>query len=127
MKLINKTRVEDEALMRVLKLAARSINGVKTKNVTVETTTGSRVRGVAWPRFIKLIFPSKKTLWYSDELSIATNIFRVAAHEFCHVRDFQSGKKFVRGNKAWRNRPQEKRAMSSERVALRKLDKDAGI
>ena len=50
-----------------------------------------------------------------DPILMATSIMDTAIHEFVHIKDFQTGKRFAEYNRNWRNRPHEMRAMMGTR------------
>jgi len=54
-----------------------------------------------------------------DPLDLAEEIYRVAAHEWRHIRDKQMGRRFGNYRRRWEDRPHEKRAMRSEQKALK--------
>ena len=61
--------------------------------------------------------------WFRDPLSLAESIFKLAAHEWRHIKDMQKNKEFGEYNRNWKNRPHEKRAEKSKQIAASKIEK----
>lgn len=86
MKIINKTRCPLDAL---LKSAARAVGVVDNIAVKVTQGRGTRISGVAinsTPMQVKLVLPKRAI----DPLSTAMTFWRVVAHEFGHILDYQA-------------------------------------
>ena len=64
---------------------------------------------------------------YTDPLYLAEEIYRIAAHEWRHIRDKQKKKQFGQYNRRWANRPHERRAVNSANRALRLKDQRKDI
>lgn len=65
--------------------------------------------------------------FYYDLLEFAEKIYKVAAHEWRHIRDYQKNAIFHSHKIRWKNRCQEKRAMFSEKKAMVIKDKRLDI
>lgn len=100
MKLINNTTVPSAELERVLVAAGRMV-GARTTNVVVLVSRG-RGGGMAyecvavrWGRGRKRRTTDggafKIRLPYGDALAAARQFFGTAAHEWCHIREYQLG------------------------------------
>lgn len=108
MKLINRTKIPDEALRAVLTAAARSLHKrLRTQNVVVMVNyntydTGSsgmayrawKVRwgGKGWLTTDKGAFKINLPKSSLHPIAAAETFFNVARHEWGHIFDFQSGK-----------------------------------
>ena len=139
MKLYNRTRCPDEVLAPLLTAAGRAV-GTRTGKVIVKVTQGSRggcqgeTNSCAWVRefalatrkytkdgklkrrlvatdggWIRMTLPGPHPAY--DPLDQAERFYRLAVHEWAHVKDYQDGgKRFGDYNKRWANRPHEMRA-----------------
>ena len=149
-KLYNFSPFSDEVLVPVLNLAKSSLpcHG----NVIVKVTRGGwYVHSMARPcDYVSkaILSKTKKTKsgknrkgwvntdggyvilspgYYEDSLLMATEFFKVAVHEFAHVRDFQRKEKFTGYNKRWKNRPHERRAIHATDDTMEKVRKNSEI
>ena len=159
MKLYNKTRCPTEFLHRVPLRAARAVGGVRTAGVVVKITTSRcTCGGVAYETtyvcdwhlrkpgargcrdsrsegrniktdggYIHLSLPTERR----DSLQAAETFFRVAAHEWGHIRDYQHGgttlMAFSRARAGGRrprhgDRPEERRANRYAAEALKRIE-----
>jgi len=113
-KLYNKTKLSDSVLEPLLVAAGRAV-GAKTSGVVVKVTQGRNagVSGMAqsasfvntwhlkrvskWKServstdsgWFRLTIPWASLGW--DTLTIAESVFKVAMHEWVHIRDYQAG------------------------------------
>lgn len=109
MKLHNKTRINDEALYKVLKLAGESINAkvdMSRTDINVKKTymfgeANGRVVGQVGTMTVNIKFD------HIHSLESAWGFYLVAAHEWKHISDFQNGK---RGMFTYDDEPFEQRA-----------------
>jgi len=143
MKLINKTKVSDQALVAVLSDAAQSLNKrLRTTNVVVKVTYNKfsqRTNGVAyrcyevrwdkrWRTTDKGAFKISIPMIHPSYCSIESikHFFDTARHEWGHIADFQHNElldfdKPINGRrKAHDYRPEEKRVYEYIEQAERK-------
>ena len=157
MKLYNQTKIDDEVLSAILYRAAKAVGSVRTQNTVIKVTTsvwrmhgrvhrpfymyyekflkgqpysgdagGSLVRSDGGYMFLSIPNPSgDQRNW--EALDFAEAIYELAAHEWRHVRDFQKGERYGDYNRNWKNRPHERRAISSTKRAVAMVDKDERI
>ena len=143
MKLYNRTRCPDSILKPLLSAAGRAV-GARTGGVVVKVTQARTwgCSGQAWDwtavrrgwltgnrnhqRWIEtdrgailirlpLVRPTH------DPLERAERVYRVALHEWQHVKDYQRGRRdnySSRRRPRWRDRPCERRAMAATSDAL---------
>ena len=148
MKLYNRTKVPDKVLQEVLQHAARLV-GARSKSVVVMVRSSRWCHGMAW-RGMPYEWFLRGERWhkehgrgelidtdcgwfeiwlpkdfYSDPLVLAESFFKVAAHEWRHIRDYQKGGVFTR-KRRWASRPQEKRAIRSASRAMADMSKRRG-
>ena len=111
MKLINRTLVSDAALRGALAAAGRMV-GARTAVVMVSrgrpgwgsSGTAYHAAAVRWAgrRWIntdggafKITVPVTCGPIHADPLAAAVSFFRTAAHEWCHIREYQLGGRFA--------------------------------
>ncbi|MCI0349591.1 MAG: hypothetical protein L0Z53_09225 [Acidobacteriales bacterium] len=132
MKLYNKTRIPDDVLEPLLTAAGRAV-GARTAGVVVKVTQArsrricglaqnhttvylwhlsNRYRSIGTHRHIstdggwfRLTIPYVGCRW--EPLALAEDVFKVAAHEWAHIRDYQAG--------GWRTLPWSTRGASGRR------------
>ena len=153
MKLYNKTKISDKVLERLLYRSAKAVGSVRTQKVVVKVTASKTsyghvsmgtggfyyewaLRGQSWETgsekaicsdggfmFLKIAISD----YHQDPLDFADRVYRLAAHEWRHIRDYQKHVRFDTHRKRWANRSHEKRAMNSARKATREIDKRGDI
>lgn len=103
MKLINRTRVPDELLEPLLILAGRRV-GARTRGVVVQVNPGRFAKGMAY-ECIRVRWTPRSRRWLDTDggafkvtlpscgsaLWRAMEFADVAAHEWCHIREYQQG------------------------------------
>jgi len=115
-KLYNRTPLSDKVIRDVLAKAARAV-GVKHGQVLVEIGHGDRMKGEAnflvWKRVcargtrrrrkvkclgaVSITLPTRRrnwdhySQWYGDGLDTAVRFYKLACHEFAHIRDYHAG------------------------------------
>jgi len=93
----------------------------------LELNLGAWMNKREWIEWIKNeqgeYFLSKTSL---DPMEASENVYKLMAHEWRHIRDFQKGEKFGNYNKRHNDRPHERRANNSMEKAVRMIDKRQG-
>lgn len=133
----NLTAIPDNALKAVIN-AARVEAGARSTGVAVRVAYGngggeaSAGRWVRWGRgarrvrcsaWIKLRLAERMS---NDPLVVAKWLYETAAHEWRHVRDVQDGSNRDWDHRPrWGNRPQERRALSTQREAMENIERHA--
>ena len=100
MRIENKTEIDDNMVRALLTFAAKSVK-CNHDNVLVKINRGrggwgAGVRGIAinhWfePKTIRLTIPLVVNCCYSDEINLVKSVYRVAQHEFAHIKDYKEG------------------------------------
>lgn len=140
--LINKTKIPDKVLQKVLMYALRRAEA-RTKRALVEVRlsrvnrlSGEAFRGDSHKVGDKWHFVDGGvfTIWIclngfpvGDKLQLAQDFYTLAVHEAKHVADFQRGLEFagpINNNRRanWKDRPEEIRANFTQNMAKRDLE-----
>lgn len=153
MKLYNKTKIPDKVLERLLYRSAKAVGSVRTQKTVVKVTTSQYgcsgvVKGTGfgmwkyYERYLKGSGSSTKLIWSDggymflrvpssnfrqDPLMFSEEVYKLAAHEWRHIRDHQKHVKMDTHKKRWANRSHEKRAMNSAKKAVREIDRREDI
>lgn len=152
MKLYNNTKIDDKLLYKVLYMAGKAVGSIRTQKVVIKVTSsvyGSsghvnnsygfyrewylKSKPSQYLKYDKAIRSDggfmflKIPVRHWEPLRLAEEVYRLASHEWRHIKDVQKKARFGDYNRNWKNRPHERRAMNSEKRAIRIKDKREDI